>query len=46
MKIYALLEYINKNGNVSIKSFSDESSAREFVARLEKRNVEYILTVL
>ena len=44
--IYAMIEYINRNGKISVKGFSDKESTEAFAKRLEGRNVNYILTVL
>lgn len=44
--IYAMIEYINRNGKISVKGFSDKESAEKFAKRLEGRNVNYIMTVL
>lgn len=44
--IYAMIEYINRNGKISVKGFSDKESTEKFAKRLEGRNVNYIMTVL
>lgn len=44
--IYAMIEYINRNGKISVKGFADKESAEKFAKRLESRNVDFILTVL
>lgn len=44
--IYAMVEYINKNGKISLKGFSDKETTDKFVARLEERKCEYLVTIL
>lgn len=44
--IYALVEYINKNGKISIKGFSNKEATDRFVAKLESRNAEYLVTLI
>ena len=44
--IYALVEYVNKYGKITVKSFLNKETTNEFVARLEKRKVEYLVTIL
>lgn len=41
--IYALVEYINKNGRITVKGFSTKEETEKFVARLK---TEYIVTVM
>lgn len=44
--IIALVEYINKNGKVTVKGFADEKVLSVFTERLESRGIDYILTRL
>lgn len=44
--IYALIEYVNKYGKVAAKAFLNKETADEFVARLEKRKIKYLVTIL
>lgn len=44
--IYAMVEYVNKNGNLTVKGFPSKAKTDSFINSLEKRNVRYILTVL
>ena len=44
--IYSMVEYVNKYGKISVKAFANKVDTEEFVARLEKRGCEYLLTVL
>lgn len=44
--IYALVEYVNRNGKLTVKGFVNKAKTEAFVNGLEKRNVDYILTVL
>ena len=43
MKIYAIIEYINRYGKISVKMTTSEEETKEFVAKLKK---EYMVTVL
>lgn len=44
--IYAMVEYVNKNGRLTVKGFSSKANTDSFIKSLENRNVDYILTVL
>lgn len=44
--IYSMVEYVNKNGKLSLKMFANKADTDKFVESLEKRNCEYLLTVL
>ena len=44
--IYAMVEYVNKNGRLTVKGFSNKENTDLFIRSLENRNVDYILTVL
>ena len=44
--IYAMIEYINRNGMIFVKGFSNKENAEKFAKRLDGRNVKYIMTVL
>lgn len=41
--IYALVEYINRNGKISMKAFTTKEDTDAFVAKLK---TEYIVTVI
>lgn len=41
--IYALVEYVNRYGNISVKGFSSKEETDNFVSKLKK---EYIVTIL
>ena len=41
--IYALVEYINRYGNISIKAFKTAEEVEKFTAKLKS---EYIVTIL
>ena len=43
MEIYAIIEYINRYGKISVKMTTSEEETNEFTAKLKK---EYIVTVL
>lgn len=42
--IIALVEFMNKYGNISMKSFTKEADLEKFIAKLESRNAEYLVT--
>ena len=42
--IMALVEYINRYGNISMKSFTKETDLEKFIAKLESKNVKYLVT--
>ena len=44
--IIALVEYISKNGKIAMKSFQDENLLSQFIAKLESKKTEYIVTRL
>ncbi len=44
--IYSLVEYVNKYGKISLKAFTNKADTDEFVKKLEKRNCEYLVTIL
>ena len=44
--IYALVEYINRNGKVTVKGFTSKEQADKFVANLKNRNANYLVTLL
>lgn len=46
MKVYAMVEYINRYGKISIKGFADYETTRAFVERLATRKAKYLLTIL
>ena len=44
--IYALVEYINRNGEISVKGFTSKEQTDKFVANLKNRNANYLVTLL
>ena len=42
--IIALVEYINRYGNISMKSFTKEADLEKFITKLESKNVKYLVT--
>ena len=44
--IYSMVEYVNKYGKISLRAFTNKVDTDAFVARLEKRGCEYLVTVL
>ena len=42
--IIALVEYINRYGNISMKSFTKETDLEKFITKLESKNVKYLVT--
>lgn len=42
--IIALVEYINRYGNITVKSFSTEETLNKFISRLEQRGVKHLVT--
>jgi predicted DNA-binding WGR domain protein len=44
--IIALVEYINRNGQISMKSFTTEESLQKFIAKLESKNTKHLVTRL
>lgn len=41
--IYALIEYVNRNGKVTVKGFKTKEETERFAAKLK---TEYVITVL
>ena len=44
--IIALVEYISKNGKITMKAFADENLLSQFIAKLESKNIEHMVTRL
>lgn len=44
--IIALVEYINRNGKISVKAFSNEEKLQEFVGKLEAKGTKHLVTRL
>lgn len=44
--IFALVEYINRYGKISLKAFSSEEETNAFVAKLEQKNTKYLVTLI
>lgn len=42
--IIALVEYINRYGNISMKSFTKETDLEKFITKLESKNMKYLVT--
>lgn len=42
--IIALVEYVNRYGKISMKSFTDEADLATFVKKLETKGTRYIVT--
>ena len=42
--IIALVEYINRYGKISMKSFTKQDELDKFVAKLDSKRTEYLVT--
>lgn len=42
--IIALVEYINRYGNISMKSFTKETELEKFISKLKAKNTKYLVT--
>lgn len=42
--IIALVEYINKYGKISMKSFTKQAELDKFIAKLDSKGTEYLVT--
>ena len=42
--IIALVEYINRYGKISMKSFTKQAELDKFIAKLDNKGTEYIVT--